>query len=250
MAGESNPLPPGTRNPNYYMPWAKSLLDIQLPFSLGQKCLLENVMERSPCKFLEDIFTVIFFKKKESKKSLLSPNVTWKSNRPCWQSNADHTKDLCWVELGFGRISEKRLQLLSSKQNQFSGKAAKDICVSSWHSHLRPVKDVVGGLPNEHLALLISLFAVSLNWQWSIAAKETKRGQKKLLARHGKITQWNRRPSYHETNSESSGTSGAVQIGKAPLALIQSPCSQLPHFQQRHDKKPRDERGKRRQRWP
>lgn len=67
------------------------------------------------------------------------------------------------MELGFGRISGKRLQLLSSKQNSFSGEAAKDISVSSWHIHLRPVKDVVGALPDEHLALLVSLFAVSLN---------------------------------------------------------------------------------------
>jgi len=55
--GESNPLPPCTRYANYYVPRAKSLLDVQLPF-IGQKCLLGKVVERSPCKFLEDIFTV------------------------------------------------------------------------------------------------------------------------------------------------------------------------------------------------
>lgn len=34
------------------------LLDIQQPFILGQKCLLGKIVEKSPCKFLEDIFTV------------------------------------------------------------------------------------------------------------------------------------------------------------------------------------------------
>lgn len=56
--GESSPLPSGTRSANYCMACAKGLLDIQPPFILGQKCLLGKVMERSPCKFLEDIFTV------------------------------------------------------------------------------------------------------------------------------------------------------------------------------------------------
>lgn len=243
--GESNSLPPGIRNANYYVPWAKSLLDIQLPFLLEQKCLLENIMKSSPCKFLEDIFTVKI--KKRKVKSLLSPNVRWRHNRPFWQPNADHTKDSCWVELGLGRVRGKRLQLLSSKQNQFSGVAAKDISVSSWHRHLRPVKDVVGGLPDEYLALLFSLFAVWLNWRWSIAAKEPERGQKKLLAVQGKNHSMKPETFHHEGKPESSGPSRAVQTGNAPLVLIQGPCLQLPHFQQQHDRKPREERDKRRQ---
>lgn len=243
--GESNPLPPGTRNANYHVPWAKSLLDTQPPFLLGQKCLLENIMERSPCKFLEDIFTVKIKKKKKRKKSLLSPNVSWKSNRPCWQPNADHTKDSCWVELDFGRRSGKRLQLLSSKRfilNRFSGEAAKDISVSSWHSHLRPRKDVVGGLPDEHLALIICSFI-------ELTVKHRSKGARKRSEETACPTCGNHsmKPEtfHHESNPESSGPSRAVQIGKAPLVLIQSPWWQLPQFQQRHDRKPRDEKDKR-----
>lgn len=50
---------------------------------------------------------------------------------------------------------------------------------------------------------------------------------------------------HHESNWETSGPSRAVQTGKAPLVLIQEPCLQLPRFQQRHDRKPRDEKDKR-----
>lgn len=53
---------------------------------------------------------------------------------------------------------------------------------------------------------------------------------------------------HHESNPGSSGSSRAFQTGKAPLVLIQGPCSPLPQFQQWHDRKPRDEEDKRRQR--
>lgn len=83
------------------------------------------------------------------------------------------------MEAGFGRIRGKRLQLLPSKQSQFSGEKAKDLSVSPPNSHRRPVKDMVLGSPDEDLGLLVSLLAVPLKRQCSFAAEEPERGQEK-----------------------------------------------------------------------
>lgn len=83
------------------------------------------------------------------------------------------------MEAGFGRIRGKRLQLLPSKQSQFSGEKAKDLSVSPPNSHRRPVKDMVLRSLDEDLGLLVSLLAVPLKRQCSFAAEEPERGQEK-----------------------------------------------------------------------
>lgn len=240
MAGQGrfNPFPPGTRYANYYVPWAESLLDIQPPFVFGQKYLMRKVMERSLC-VVEENYTVKMRGRREKKKkeNLVSPRVNWKGNRACCQPNSNPTRDLCWVEVGFGRISEKRLQHFPSKQCWFSGNTAKNHCVS-WYSLLRPVKDVVWGSLDGHLALLVSLFSVPLKWQCSITAEELGGGQEKsCLPNKGKLFEtwdtppWTRRiPILPE-----------LFRGEAILILFPSPRSQVPQFQQRYeDRKPRD----------
>lgn len=155
--------------------------------------------------------------------------------------------DSCWVELGFGRISGKRLQLLSSKQNQFLGKAAKDISVSlltqppeTCERCGRRVTRWAFGT----CCLIICCFI-------ELTVKHCSKGARKRSEKTACPTRENhsmKPETFHqESNSESSGPSRAVHIGKAPLVLIQGPCLQLPHFQQRHDNKPRDEKDKRRQ---
>lgn len=196
----------------------------QPPFIFGQKYLMRKMTERSLC-VVEENYTVKM--RGRRKINLISPRVNWKSNKACCQPNSDSTRDLYCVEVEFGRISGKRLQHLPSKQCWFSGNAAKNLCVS-WYSHLRPVKDMVWGSLDGHLALLVSLF---LYWSDYVISQQKCQKEARKKASKGKLFEtWDAPPW-----TQRIPILPELFRGEAILILFQSPHSQVPQFQQRDE---------------